>query len=236
MVVKDFTKRRIAPLQRHSEPMWTYTGPKDPMRLCGDHFAPEVLDGIMETLFMTADIPEPVHNAAHPLFNYPAETALELRQGFPVFDEWGIVPAGHQGPRGNPWAADLEELEESSESEEVEGSGEEAGPSRRAETSGSRASSSRSAAPEAEPEVISSGSEEEPPRRAPSRSAVEEEEEERRAREGRREPRTKAVHDKDAAASQSAPGEGAEAPQGGARAHTSKPTKAKRRVWRMADA
>ena len=136
---------------------------------------------------------------------------------------------------GNPWAADLEEMDESSGSEEVEEAGE-AEPSRGTGPSRSRASSSRSAAPEAEPEVISSGSEEEPSRQALSQSAVEEEEEECKAREGRREPRTKAVHDKDAVATQGAPEEGAEVSQGGARAHTSKPPKAKRKVWRMADA
>ena len=33
MVVKEFVPWRITPLQRHSRPMWTFTGPKDPIRL-----------------------------------------------------------------------------------------------------------------------------------------------------------------------------------------------------------
>ena len=124
MVARDFTRRRIAPLQWHSEPMWEYAGPMDRMRLCEDDFTPEVLNTVMGTLFTSAAIPAPANNEAQPLFNYTEETALELRRGLPVFDEWGLVPAGHRGPRGNPWAAELEEMGESSESDEVEESGE----------------------------------------------------------------------------------------------------------------
>ena len=92
MVAKDFTKRRIAPLQWHSEPMWAYTGMDDVMRLYGDRFAPEVLDRIMGTLFTSPSIPASANNVAQPLFNYDEETMLELRRGMPVFDEWGLVP------------------------------------------------------------------------------------------------------------------------------------------------
>ena len=35
-------------------------------------------------------------------------------------DEWGIVPAGHRGPRPNPWAAEPEYMDEPSEPEEAE--------------------------------------------------------------------------------------------------------------------
>ena len=38
----------------------------------------------------------------------------------PVFDEWGIVPAGHCGPRPNPWAAEPECVGEAPELEEAE--------------------------------------------------------------------------------------------------------------------
>ena len=37
MVAKDFTRRRIAPLQWHSVAMWLYTGLDDGMRLCKDN-------------------------------------------------------------------------------------------------------------------------------------------------------------------------------------------------------
>ena len=64
MVAKDFTRRRIAPLQWHSEPMWTYTGPEDGMRLCTDSFTPEVLDKVMGTLFTSAAILAPAVDEA----------------------------------------------------------------------------------------------------------------------------------------------------------------------------
>ena len=38
----------------------------------------------------------------------------------PVFDEWGIVPAGHRGPRPNPLAAEPEGMDVPPEQEEAE--------------------------------------------------------------------------------------------------------------------
>ena len=32
-IVREFLAQRLAPLQRHSRPMWLYAGPSDPMRL-----------------------------------------------------------------------------------------------------------------------------------------------------------------------------------------------------------
>ena len=99
----------------------------------------------------------------------------------PVFDEWGIIPAGHRGPRPNPWAAEPEcvgEAPEPEEAEESEGasrgedpSGEEeasrgTGPGgedkapRGANPSRGSASSSRSAPVEADLQVLSSSDEE----------------------------------------------------------------------------
>ena len=189
------------------------------MRLCTNRFAPEVLDKVMGTLFTSAVIPAPANNKAQPLFNYAEEVALELRRGLPVFDEWGIVPSGHRGPRGNPWAAELEQMDESPEADEVEESGE-GEASRSTDPLGGPASSARSASPEGDPQVISSSSDEDPSRGAPSRSTAEEEEEESGAKGGRREPRSKSAHDKDAVAARAAPCEGAGAPQGGAKAHS----------------
>ena len=106
MVAKDFTRRRIAPLKWHSEPMWTYTGPEDRMRLCMDNFASEVLDKVMGTLFTSVAIPAPAANEARPLFTFGEENVHEHRRSLPTFDEWGIVLEGHLGPRSNPWAAE----------------------------------------------------------------------------------------------------------------------------------
>ena len=82
--------------------------------------------------------------------------------------------------------------------------------------------------------MISSGSDEDAARGDPSKRTVEEEEESS-GRGGRREPRTKAAHDKDAAAARDAPREDAGAPPEGDRAISPQPPKAKKRVWRMAD-
>ena len=114
MMAKDFTKRHIAPLQWHSEPMWAYTGLEDRMRLCADNFTPEVLNKVMETLFTSAAIPTPTNKDAQPLFYYTEEAVLEHHGGLPTFDEWGIVPKGHREPRSNPWASEPEQMDESS--------------------------------------------------------------------------------------------------------------------------
>ena len=122
MVARDFTRRRIAPLQWHSEPMWEYTGPMDRMRLCEDDFTLEVLNTVMETLFTSAAIPSPATDEARPLFIFAEETVREHRSLLPRFDEWGIVPAGHRGPRNNPWAvaaAAEEQVGESPEPDET---------------------------------------------------------------------------------------------------------------------
>ena len=118
MVARYFTRRRIAPLQWHSEPVWTYTGRGDAMRLSSDGFTPEVLRQVMGVLFVTTEIPSPANEEARPLICFAEESIEEQRQCRPVFDEWGIVPAGHRGPRPNPWAAEPECMDEPPEPEE----------------------------------------------------------------------------------------------------------------------
>ena len=188
------------------------------MRLCTDNFTPEVLDKVMGTLFTSAAIPAPAVNEARPLFTFGEEKVREHRRGLPRFDEWGIVPEGHRRPRSLP-------MDESSEPDEAEDSGEgEASGS--ADPSGDFAGSSRSAPPEEDLQVISSSSNEDPSRRAPSRHTAEGEES--GGKGGRREPRSKSAHDRDAVAARGAPREGA-------RANNPQPPKAKKRVWKMAD-
>ena len=79
MVAKDFTRRRIAPLQWHSVAMWLYTGLEDGMRLCKDNLTPEALNEIMEVLFTSAAIPSPTTNETRPLFTFQEETIREHR-------------------------------------------------------------------------------------------------------------------------------------------------------------
>ena len=43
IATRDFVKRRIAPLQERSVPVWKYSGRSDPMRLCADNLAENTL-------------------------------------------------------------------------------------------------------------------------------------------------------------------------------------------------
>ena len=51
MVAKEFIRRRIAPLQRRSRPVWMISGSEDPMRLSADSLRPEVMEEILKILF-----------------------------------------------------------------------------------------------------------------------------------------------------------------------------------------
>ena len=168
----------------------------------------------------------------------------------PVFDEWGIVLAGHRGPRPNPWAAEPESMGEAPEPEEAEESeevsrgenpsgedeasrdaeaGEDEAP-KGANPSRGSASSSRSAPAEVDLQVLSSSDEENAFRVARSRR-VEEEEETSGGRRGRSEPRSKAIHDRSATTARGAPREEARTPQEEAGASNTQPPRAKKRVW-----
>ena len=85
------------------------------------------------------------------------------------------------------------------------------------------------APPEEDLQVISSSSDEDPPRGA----AVEEKDS--GGKGGRREPRSKLTHDRDAGPARDAPRKEAGAPREGTRANSPQPTKVKKRVWKMAD-
>ena len=192
--------------------MWKYTGRSDRMRLCNDNFAKEVLDSVMGTLFTPAAIPVPTDDAK-PLFSFTKDSVREHLATLPRFDEWGIVPEGHSGSRDNPRAAQLEEMAESPEPGEPSDSSE-GDSSRGADPSIGLESSSRNAPPEGDLEVISSSSDEDPFHVAPSQRV--EEEEESDGEQGRRNFRSKAAHDRPAKASESAPGEEAQATREGA--------------------
>ena len=124
MVAKDFAKRRIAPLQWHSEPMWTYGGPGDGMRLREEGLTSAERKEVMRVLFATTSIPAPADEDALPLHRYVEESVHEARGLLPSFDEWGIRPARLCGPRSNPWTAGQEQVGEMPEPEEAEDSGE----------------------------------------------------------------------------------------------------------------
>ena len=133
----------------------------------------------------------------------------------PTFDEWGMVPAGHRGPRANPWAAEPEYMDEPPEPEEAEESAEEEASrsedplgedeaSRGTDPVGEGIGSSRSAHAEVDLQVLSSSNEEGTSRVVRSQRAEEEEETSGGGR-GRCEPRSKAVHDRRAATARDTP-------------------------------
>ena len=207
--------------------MWRYTDQSDKMRLCTDNFIEEVLDSVMGTLFTTAAIPAPTEDA-RPLFRFTKESVREHLATLPRFDEWGIMPKGHSRSRDNPRAAHLEEIAEPPGSSESSDSSE-GDASRVADPSTGLESSSRNAQPEGDLQEISSGSDEDPFHTAPSQRV--EEEEESDGEQGRRNLRSKAAHDRPAEASESAPGEEAQATREGAGASGPQPRKVKKRMW-----
>ena len=103
-VVKEFLQRRITPLQRHSRPMWTFSGRQDRMRLQEEDLAPEMLEKVLEVL--TGD-PSPGSVRHGGALLYLCTNRVELVRQMPRFDEWGLCPAGHVEPRKNPVAAVL---------------------------------------------------------------------------------------------------------------------------------
>lgn len=59
---------------------------------------PEELNGVLATLL--GSVPKDLPEEALSLYCYPERA--ELVAVMPIFDQWGIVPDGHDGPRGNP--------------------------------------------------------------------------------------------------------------------------------------
>jgi hypothetical protein len=99
MVVREFIAQRIAPLLRHSRPMWTFSGPEDPMRLQVPSLPPETLRAVLERLTgdpVPATIPEG-NSLLYTRLNSEAFVKI-----MPLFDEWGLRPKGLVGPRENP--------------------------------------------------------------------------------------------------------------------------------------
>ncbi|KAE8801134.1 hypothetical protein D1007_23239 [Hordeum vulgare] len=95
MVVRELISRRIAPLQRHSHPMWAFTGPRDPMRVRVLPHSPDVLHGLLHRL--TGGDPEELPLNGLPLYKFNAAGALIA--GMPLFHEWVSLP-GDAHPQG----------------------------------------------------------------------------------------------------------------------------------------
>ena len=99
MVVKEFVRQRIAPLQRHSRPMWDLAGIEDPMRLQRPSLAAGTLSMVLKLL--TGD-PEPTDLPGGGYLLYLCSNKAAFAGQMPLFDEWGLLPEDLEGPRENP--------------------------------------------------------------------------------------------------------------------------------------
>ena len=99
MVVKEFVKQRIAPLQCHARPMWDFTNAEDPMRLQKSSLAADTLSVVLKHL--TGE-PEPADLPRGGCLLYLCSNKAAFAAQMPLFDEWGLLPEGIEGPRENP--------------------------------------------------------------------------------------------------------------------------------------
>src|SRR3954470_13550227 len=98
-VVKEFLLHRIAPLQRHSRRMWAFSGHDDRMSLQEEDLTPGALRTVL--LVLTGD-PNPGSIQRGGALLYLCQNRDDFVRQMPSFDEWGLRPAGFQGPRENP--------------------------------------------------------------------------------------------------------------------------------------
>jgi hypothetical protein len=222
MVALEFIRRRIAPLQAHSQPMWLYAGARDRMRLHEASITKDEARNIIHTLFTSPNIPKPASDSAEPLYFFEEGSVLQFVEGMPQFGPRGLLVDGQAGPREDSEAVEqvmpADGDEEASESGAAD-AGAEGG------SGGHNPSGASSPSRDASPVVqeISSGSGDSF-QVAPSRRIEENEEEsddEPLAR--RRDRRSKAIHDRPAGTPETAPREeGASVPSRGAKRYATK--------------
>ena len=97
--MRDFLVVRIAPLQRHSRPMWTLSKWGDPMCLQRKPLPPETLHKML--LLLIGEVPGVCSAYATPLCLAPV-SGRAYAEKMPRFDAWGLLPEGVSGPRDNP--------------------------------------------------------------------------------------------------------------------------------------
>ena len=99
LVVKEFLGCRIAPLQRHSRPMWALIGDQDRMRLQESGLPADARRTVLEVL---AGDPSPGDLSQGGCCLYNCSNRVEFAGQMPPFDEWGLRPIGLEGSRENP--------------------------------------------------------------------------------------------------------------------------------------
>ena len=93
MVVKEFVRRRIAPLQSRERLVWEYRSAEDRMRLSDTEMSPEDLAVIMNTLVGKMMPPELSKEVA-PLYCLRPEARPAILTKMPTFDRWDLLGEG----------------------------------------------------------------------------------------------------------------------------------------------
>ena len=145
----------------------------------------------------------------------------------PKFDQWGLVPEGHVGPREDPESAAqgaLVEGDEETTETPAESDAGATGASGDAASSAGNSSASKSAAPEVEIHEISSGSGDQFVVAPSQRVEGKKESDGDGASSGHCEPRSKAIHDRNAGARKETEARTSAGP-------SAPPAKRKKRKW-----
>ena len=95
-VVKEFLQCRIAPLQRHSRPMWALTGYQDRMWLQDTELAPETLKKVVEVLTGDPSPGDIRHGAASCIFARAGPSSrgrclTSTNGGCALLASWGLA-------------------------------------------------------------------------------------------------------------------------------------------------
>ena len=99
MVVKEFVRQRVAPLQRHSRPMWDLAGVEDPMRLQRPLLTAGTLSMVLKLL---TGVSEPADLPGDGCLLYQCSNKAAFVGQMPLFDESGLLPEGLEGTHENP--------------------------------------------------------------------------------------------------------------------------------------
>ena len=103
MVVAEFLRQSIAPLQEHSRPMWTLAHSADDIRLSSSMLSAAAVDTSTHALFGAGGIGNPT-GEIRPLHKRKQSLRDQIRQEMPVFNERGLV--GVELPREEEAEAD----------------------------------------------------------------------------------------------------------------------------------
>ncbi|KAE8776992.1 hypothetical protein D1007_50273 [Hordeum vulgare] len=96
MVVREFICQRIAPLQRHSRPMWAYARPSDSMGTQAAPFSYDVPHELLRRL--TSRSPDELPRDGQPLYRLKA--LKDLTAKISLFYEWGLLPEAKEHSQG----------------------------------------------------------------------------------------------------------------------------------------